>query len=391
MAEVEFNKILQDAGIPTTQAQLDAQWKADVAASGSTINNDNKYSPFWRAITALVTKPALWLIQFMINTALPNAFVKYATGAFLELLADGVNLTRKEAVAAEGMITFTRGDVGTAVTIPAGTVVQTATLNGKVYQLKTTSDTAFQAGLTTAEVPVKAVEVGAAFNLATGYYAVLPTPIANITAVTNGADWLSLPGADKETDDALRARVRNQFGTASDFHTDSVYRALISEFPGVAVDAIWFVHDAPRGPGTANAYVLFDFASPVATYLTDINTFITDDGHHGHGDDLQVYQMSEQNQTLAVTVWHEDFLSAAEISQLQTDIDTFIKAAFRENTSYFPTLTYPYSRFSFSKLGQEIHREFSTVHSVDFSLDDIVSALWIPRLTSLTVDMQVTE
>jgi len=132
MAEdVDFNKILKDAGIPTTQAELDAQWKADVLASGSTINNDNKYSPFWRAITALITQPALWLIQFMSTTALPNSFVKYATGPFLELLADGVNLVRKTAISAAGVITFTRGDVGTAVTIPIGTVVQTATLNGR--------------------------------------------------------------------------------------------------------------------------------------------------------------------------------------------------------------------------------------------------------------------
>tara|TARA_R110002050_G_scaffold57423_3_gene128952 strand:+ start:94253 stop:95428 length:1176 start_codon:yes stop_codon:yes gene_type:complete len=391
MLDVEFNKILSDAGIPTTQAELDAQWKADVVASGSTINNDNAYSPFWRAITALITKPALWLIQFMISTALPNSFVKYATGTFLELLADGVNLSRKSAISATGMITFTRGNVGTAVTIPINTIIQTATLNGKIYQLKTTSEAAFQAGLTTLDVPVTAVEVGAAFNLATGYYAVLPVPIANITAVTNGENWLTVPGANQETDDALRARVRNQFGTASDFHTDSVYRSLIAEFPGVAVDAIWFVHDAPRGPGTADAYVLFDFAAPVVTYLADINGFITDDGHHGHGDDLQVLQMPEQTQTLAVTVWHEDFLSAAEISQLQSDVDTFIKAAFRENTSYSPTLTYPYARFSFSRLAQEIHREFSSVHSVDFSLADIVSALWIPRLTSLTITMEVTE
>lgn len=391
MADVEFNKILSDAGIPTTQAELDTQWKADVVASGSTINNDNKYSPFWRVITALITQPALWLIQFMITTALPNSFVKYATGIFLELLADGVNLSRKPMIYATGMITFTRTTVGSAVTIPINTVIQTASLSGKIYQLKTTTEMAFQTGLTTLDVPVKAVEAGAAFNLASGYYAVLPVPIANIASVTNGASWLTVPGADEETDDALRQRVRNQFGTASDFHTDSVYRSLIATFPGVTVDAIWFVHEAPRGPGTANAYVLFDFSAPVVAYLSDINNFITDEGHHGHGDDLQVYKMPEQTKTLTVTVWHDAFLTTAEIAVLQANVDTFVKAAFRENTLYSPTLTQPYSRFSFSKLGQEIHREFANVHSVSFSLADIVAELWVARLASLTVTMQVTE
>ena len=391
MSETDFNQVLKDAGIATTQAELDAQWKADVAASGSSINNDSNYSPFWRIVNALITQPALWLIGFMVNTALPSAFVKYANGTFLELLADGVNVARKEAITAHGTVLFTRTDVATAVTIPVNTVVQTASLNGAVYQLKTTLESSFSVGVATLNVPVEAVQPGAAFNLAAGYYAVLPVPIANIESVTNEANWLTTPGADVESDDDLRLRVRNQFATAGDYHTDGVYKAMIATFPGVAVDAIWFEHDAPRGPGTANAFVLFDFSAPVAQYLTDINAYITDQGNHGHGDDLIVYQLAEQNQALTATVWHDKFLTAAEITQLQSDVDTFISAAFRENTLYNNTKTYPYDRFSFSRLGQEIHREFSAVNSVSFSLADIVSELWVPRLTSLTVTMQVTE
>jgi len=391
MTDIDFTKVLKDEGIPTTQAELDTQWKQDVSDSGSTINNDSVYSPFWRVINALITTPALWLISFVATTVLPNTFVKHATGAFLDLLADAVNLIRKPAVAALGLITFTRGDVGQAVTIPVDTIIKTATLNGKIYKLKTTAETSFLAGEATVDVPVVAIEVGADFNLATGYYSILEEPIGNIISVTNSDTWLTTPGADIETDDNLRARIRNQFGTASDFHTDSVYKSLIAQFPGVAIDAIWFQHNAPRGAGTANAYVLFDFASPVVQYLADINAFITDDGHHGHGDDLQVYQMPEQNQILTTTVWYKKFLTADEIAQLQLDVDTFIKAAFRENKSYIPTLTYPYNRFSFSRLGGELDDEFSGIHSVDFDLADIVSALWIPRLTGLTVNMQVTE
>ena len=165
MSNAEFKKILDDAGIPTTQEALDAQWKADVKASGSTINNDSKYSPFWKAITALITKPALWLIQLMITTVMPNSFVKYATGTFLELLADAVNLTRKAAVKAQGVVTLTRADVATAVTIPAGTIIQTATLNGKVYQVKTLTESSFAAGAISTDVQVEAVEAGSAFNL----------------------------------------------------------------------------------------------------------------------------------------------------------------------------------------------------------------------------------
>jgi len=391
MSDVDYYKILSDNGIPTTQAELETAWKSEVTAQGSTISNDNAYSPFWRVVTALITVPVLWLVKFMAETVLPNSFVKSATGVWLELLAWAVNIERKPAGKAKGKMTFTRADVGAAYTIPKGTVIQTASINGFVYEMITDADTAFVPGQATVAVNCTAAAVGDAYNLAVGYYSILKTPIAGITAVTNADGWLLTPGTETETNDDLRDRVRNQFGTASDFHTDSVYRALISEFPGVAIDAIWFEHNAPRGPGTANAFVLFDFNAPAVQYLADINAYITDQGHHGHGDDLQVYAMPETDHALIVDVWHEPFLTAAQISQLQTDVDVFIRAAFRENKAYVVTLTYPHSRFSFSKLGQELHKQFPDIHSVDFNLTDIVSALNVPTLSSLTLNMAVTE
>lgn len=392
MSDVDFKSVLQQAGIPTTEAELKSQWLSDVQAQGSQINNDSLFSPFWRVVSALITTPVLWLLDFMSGTALPAFFLQTSTGVYLELLADGFNLTRKPAVKATGIVQVTRADVGIDVTVPADTIIQTAAINGVVYQLRVTESTAFPPGQAQIDVPVEAVLAGSAHNLAAGYYAVLPVPIANVSAVTNGENWLIQPGADIESDEALRARIRNQFGTVSDYHTDSVYKSIISTFPGVSVDAIWFVHDAPRGPGTANAYVLFDFAAPVAQYLTDINLYITDQGHHGHGDDLLVLQMPEQPLTLdAVVIWHDPFLTAEQSTQLQSDCETFIGSAFRENTLYSPTLTYPFDRFSFSRLAQELHNEFSTVHSVAFAQADILSDLWVPRLTSLTITMQAAE
>ncbi|QSB01968.1 baseplate J/gp47 family protein [Methylomonas sp. EFPC1] len=388
---MDFTQILKDNGIPTTQAELESRWRDIVASAGTAISNDSIMSPFWRFVTAAVTNPVLWLVNFIAVTVMPNAYVKYAVGEFLELLADAVNLFRKQPTKTKGAVTFVRVDTGLAITVPINTVVQTATINGKVYQVKTTEAKSFVGTNTTLAVPVEAVETGSAYNLAANYYNVLPVPIIGITAVANGVDWISSPGTDVETDDALRARIRNQFGTASSYHTDSVYRSLIAQFPGVAIDAIWFEHNAPRGPGTANAYVLFDFSAPVSTYLLAINQYITDQGNHGHGDDLIVYQMPEQTRTLTATVWVEKFLTTEQQAQIDADVTVFINAAFRENQAYKPTLTYPYSRFSFSKLSEDIHAQFPAVHSVSFSLTDIVTTKWIPRLTSLTVTVQETE
>ena len=72
---VDFKQALADSGIPTTEAALKAAWEAEVTAQGSKLANTSAYSPFWRVITALVTKPVLWLLTFVSDTVLPNFFV----------------------------------------------------------------------------------------------------------------------------------------------------------------------------------------------------------------------------------------------------------------------------------------------------------------------------
>ncbi|EJZ9657506.1 baseplate J/gp47 family protein, partial [Escherichia coli] len=99
---------------------------------------------------------------------------------------------------------------------------------------------------------------GSGHNLAPGYFRILPVAIPGIASVVNREDWLTVPGADEESDDELRDRIRNQFNLVSSYHTDAVYRGLIASVAGLSIDRIYFQHDAPRGPGTANAYLLLD-------------------------------------------------------------------------------------------------------------------------------------
>jgi hypothetical protein len=54
-------------------------------------------------------------------------------------------------------------------------------------------------------------------------------------------------------------------------------------------------------------------------------------------------------------------------------------------SDYQPTLTYPQSRFSFSRLGEELHQQFPQIQSLRFDNYDIESALNIPRIQTLKV------
>jgi len=387
VSDVDFKQALSDAGIPTTEAGLRLAWEAEVAAQDCKLSNTGAWSPFWRVVTALVTKPVLWILDFFVATVLPNFFVKTARDSWLDMLAWAVNVERKGASKAKGRLLFTRTAAGGALEVPAGTVVQSAAINGHVYQLVTTVPGLFTDGLMQLEIPVEAIDTGSGFNLAPGYYAILPVPVSGIAQVVNNDGWLTTPGADPEPNDELRLRTRNQFSAVNQWHTDAVYRAMISVFPGVRPDGVYFLHGAPRGPGSANAYVLFDADVPAATYLEQINAHIRDQGNHGHGDDLLVLVMPETQHALSVEVWPRSILTTEQRQILEDDIAQFIRAAFRESTAsgYKPTLTYPQSRFSFSRLGEELHQQFAGIESLHFANADIVSELTIPRIQSLQV------
>lgn len=387
MSDVDFKQALADAGIPTTEDGLRKAWEKEVAAQGSKMSNTSAYSPFWRVMTALVTKPVMWLISFISGTVLPNFFVKTARDKWLDMLAWAVNVERKGATKAQGMLLFTRDVAGGVLQMPAGIQVQSAAINGHIYQLVTTQAVTFADGVLQLEVPAQAQEVGSGYNLAPGYYAILPVPIPGIVQVVNTDGWLIAPGADPEPDDQLRLRVRNQFSAVNQWHTDAVYRAMISAFPAVRPDGVYFLHGAPRGPGSANAYVLFEADVPAAAYLEQINAHIRDQGNHGHGDDLLVLVMPETLHELSVTLWPRPALTTEQRAKLQAEAELFIRAAFRESGTgdYQPTLTYPQARFSFSRLAEELHQQFAGIESLHFDNADIVSELTIPRISSLQV------
>lgn len=387
MSDINFKQAMRDAGIPIQEAELREAWEAEVARQGSPLNNTSAYSPFWRIVSALVTQPVLWLFKFVSDNVLPNFFVKTARGPWLDTLAWAVNTERKAATHAQGQLLFTRASAAGKLEVPAGTRVQSAAINGHIYELLTLDTAWFDDGEMRLSIPVKALESGSGFNLAPGYYAILPVPVPGIVQVINDEHWLTIPGADPEPDDALRLRTRNQFSAVNQWHTDAVYRAMIASFPGVRPDGIYFQHGAPRGPGSANALVLFEAGAPAQEYLARINRHIRDEGHHGHGDDLLVLPMPETRHPLAMDLWLKPNLGREVRIQVHRQVELFIRAAFRESSTqdYQPTLTLPQSRFSFSRLGEELHEQFPQIESLRFAQADIVSELEIPRLERLEV------
>lgn len=387
--QVDFEEVVKASGMPTTEEEVRTRFNTVVADEGL-ITNTSRMSPFWRLITAIVTAPVMWLKDALVAVVMPGMFVATATGQMLRLLAWAVNVTPKPASAAEGVIRFFKEDVKQVVTVKAGTVVQTERINGKVYALSTVADVTIPSGTASSLLAVKATGTGGAYNLAPGYYRILPVAVDGISHVASEENWLTVPGADEESDDELRERCRNQFNLVGNYHTDAVYRSMIAGVAGLSIDRIFFEHDAPRGPGTANAYLLLDSGVASDPFIDTVNDYINTQGHHGHGDDMQCFAMPETRHDLAVTVFVKN-LSNIEQEQrdsLKKGVENLVRCAFRENTDYDVKKTWPYSRFSFSQLGREIHKTFPDADSLEFSLKDITSELSVPRLNVLTVELQ---
>ncbi|EKN4101805.1 TPA: baseplate J/gp47 family protein [Yersinia enterocolitica] len=384
--EIDYEQVLKDSGMPTTETDIRQKFDELVEEEGL-ITNTSDMSPFWRLIKTIVTRPVLWLNEVLINTVLANMYLATASGTFLEVFGWGVNARRKPATAAQGMIRFYKTDIQQDVVIPAGTLIQTERINSKIYSVEVSVETMIAAGAASGLVPVKAADVGGAFNLAPGYYRILPQAVPGIERAQSEGDWLTVPGADKESDDDFRDRCRNQFNLVGNYHTDAVYRSMIAGVVGLSIDRIYFLHDAPRGPGTANAYLLLDSGEISQPFIDAVNDHITAQGHHGHGDDMQCMPLPESQHDLVVTLYvsNKQNLTADELAGLESGCENLIRCAFRQNSTYKVLKTWPYSRFSFSNLGRELHKTFPLIESLSFSLMDIVSGLSVPRLNSLTV------
>lgn len=385
----DFKQMLAETGLPVEETQIRQKFE-ELTAQENIITNTSKMSPFWRLITAIAVKPVKWLTDHLIGEILPNLFVKTAKEKWLQLHAWAIGLDFKQATKAEGVIHFTKESDITELTIKAGTVVQTERINDVIFRLIVTQDTAIQKGMLSAPVPVIAENAGADYNLAAGYYRILPESIAGIKNVENKDDWLTTPGSDRETNEELRERYRTQFSSVGQHHIDSVYRGMISKVAGLSVDRIYFKHDAPRGSGTANAYLLLDTGVTSQPFIDKVNHYVQTEGNHGHGDDLICFAMPETQHVITCGVYFRPSQAIGEIrkAEIVAEVENMIRCAFRENNNYTVTKTYPFSRFSWSKLGEEIHDRFNEIDSIIWGQTDIQSDLSIPRVSRLTVSVQ---
>lgn len=382
----DFQQLVKNADIPTEAAEVKAVFQQEVNDQGSLINNDSTFSPFWRLIEAMITKAYFWLLTFLITDILPQSFVRTATGYFLDMYLWSVNLTRKDASKAEGYVIFERELTAPEILLPAGFTISTDRINGVMYKLVTLKEETLPTGVAQLSIQCEAEATGAAYNLGAGYYQIPQTPLPGLLRVYNPADWLTQPGQDKESDADARERYRSAFQSVSGWFIDDKYKLIMSEFGGVKADQIYIEHGAPRGPGSANAYILLDSGIPSQPFIDAINKAVRDDGHHGLGDDMLAMDLPDVPQDITFEVLPVANLTDAQKSTLFQGIEQLIRCAFRENQAYeHVTQTWPQSLFSYSTLNQEIRNQFPLIETLYTPNRDFRTGLEIARINTLTL------
>lgn len=231
------------------------------------LSNEDAFSTFytWKKLVAqgyVDTKA-------FIRDLYPQGFSQTATGPWLDLHAADHNLTRIPERHTEGLVNFY---VNETVTVPAGTVVQTPTdAAGQRYRFVVTQSTKCEPATT--KVPVRAESPGAAWNVGVGRIATLVTVIDEVQLVSNVENWLTVPGVDRESDEALRRRLQlvwPELGSGSTYHA---YEAWVREVQGVVKVAVVDTH--PRGQGTVDVVIAPSLGLPSADLIAQSQKVVT--------------------------------------------------------------------------------------------------------------------
>jgi len=140
-----------------------------------------------------------------------SGFLDYATGVWLDILADQVySVTVPPATAATTAVTLTNNGGGLYADIEAGDLTLKSTVNGKTYR-NTTGGTLASGPATTLTLTFVADEAGSASSAGAGDINQMVTQLTGVT-VSNA---LAATGTDKQSEATTRTQCRAALGVLS--------------------------------------------------------------------------------------------------------------------------------------------------------------------------------
>lgn len=332
----------------------------------------------------------LWQLYTLLEKLLTQAVPRHASGEWLDLHADGVDLTRRPHTKTRGKVRFIRAAFSSReanITIPAGRIVRTLPDGtGQIYRYSTVDAAVLPAGADHVDVLVDAEDYGAASNASAGQICELVTPVEGVSGVTNEAGWLTSEGADEETDAQLRERYELVW-RANNGCTKYAYKAWALSVPGVTSVSILDRH--PRGQGTVDVVVRGADVLPTAALLEKVRAAIAP--HTPINDDWLV----KSPVPVAALIDGEIEVVAGDPDAIKAQAENRLRALFAE--------TSPLADVAALQIGQDLTCDLLT-HTV-MAIDGVKRVTWlapaedvlavpadgVARLESLTLRVAMAE
>lgn len=210
------------------------------------------------------------LLRIQANEAARQNLLSFARYPMIDYLGELVGVSRLPASAAECTLVFTLVEGHPSVIIPANTRVQS--IDGKVV-FQTLAEKTVATGVNTASILAQCTADGVAGNgYQSGDISVILDPVAYVSATANNA--VTKGGADAESDDALRDRIK----LAPSGFSCAGPRGAYEYFAKSAHPSIIDVGITSPVPGQVNIYPLIaDGTTPSQEILDAVDAKVNDE------------------------------------------------------------------------------------------------------------------
>ncbi len=308
----------------------------------------------------------LYQLYQVLAVILNQAFPESASTTWLDLHADQVEASRKQATKAVGKVIFT-GDARGNVPVPKGRILRTPPDGtGRTYRFVTTEDAVLIDGQTQVAVSVESEDYGASANATAGQISEIVTHVPGIQTVTNAPDWLENEGADEETDERLRERYElawQEVGGA----TKHAYQAWALSVTGVIAAAVLDRH--PRGQGTVDVVVRGAAGMPTDALLAAVDAVIQE--RRPVNDNVLVCAPV----AVPLEIQAELLLTSGEAFQVVAQAETRIRALFTDPS--------PVPGVSPLQIGQDVPRDLLVATLM--AVPGVKKVLWNSPATDVAV------
>ncbi len=216
----------------------------------------------------------IYMIYVMLNLAFKRAFITDSEGDWLDLKVAEVGLERQKERKAEGFVIFGREEaVLENVKIEAGTIVKTPlNYKGNDFKYLVKEEIILPSGQTEILVPVIADLAGKDYNVAADQINMFVNPVDGIDYAKNEANWVSVVGLDRESDESLKERYFLKWQSISGANRYA-YESWAKDIEGVNQVLILPLH---RGTGTVDIIITSHAGVPSPELLAEVKAYIED-------------------------------------------------------------------------------------------------------------------